>query len=90
MTMKINDVTHAIMFGDFTNEQLNAIGMAVKYRRNQIASTVKRGLCIGDMVRFNGRNGQVTGKVSKVNRKFVIVNAGFTNWRVPASMLETV
>jgi hypothetical protein len=74
----------------FTNDQLNAIGMAVKYRRNQIGKSVKTGLCIGDMVRFNGRNGQVTGKVSKVNRKFVIVNAGFTNWRVPASMLETV
>jgi len=94
--MKINDVTHAIMFGDFTNEQLNAIGMAVKYRRNQIASTVKRGLTIGDTVRFNGRNGQyVIGTVSKVNRKFVLVkeNRGAympMTWRVPASMLETV
>jgi hypothetical protein len=88
--MKINDVTHAIMFGDFTNEQLNAIGMAVKYRRSQIASTVKRGLTIGDNVRFNGRNGLVTGTVSKINRNFVIVNVGLINWRVPASMLETV
>ena len=93
--MKINDVTHAIMFGDFTNEQLNAIGMAVKYRRNQIASTVKRGLTIGDNVRFNGRNGLVTGKVTKVNRKFVLVKenrGGYLpmTWRVPASMLETV
>jgi hypothetical protein len=93
--MNINDVTHAIMFGDFTNEQLNAIGMAVKYRRNQIASTVKRGLCIGDSVRFNGRNGQVTGTVTKVNRKFVLVKenrGGYLpmTWRVPASMLETV
>lgn len=88
--MKINDVTHAIMFGNFTNEQLNAIGMAIKYRRNQISADVKCGLCIGDQVKFNGRNGLVTGKVTKVNRKFVIVNAGFTNWRVPASMLETV
>ena len=83
------------MFGDFTNEQLNAIGMAVKYRRNQIASTVKRGLTIGDTVRFNGRNGQVTGTVSKVNRKFVLVKenrGGYVplTWRVPASMLETV
>jgi len=30
----------------------------------------------------------VTGKVDKINRKFVIVNAGFTRWRVPANMLE--
>jgi hypothetical protein len=91
MTMKINDVTHAIMFGDFTNEQLNAIGMAVKYRRNQIASTVKRGLSIGDVVKFVDRFGiTTTGKVNKVNRKFVIVDTGVTRWRVPASMLEVV
>ena len=94
--MKINDVNHAIMFGDFTNEQLNGIGMAIKYRRNQIAKAVKSGLCVGDTVRFNGRNGQyVIGTVSKVNRKFVLVkeNRGAylpMTWRVPASMLETV
>jgi hypothetical protein len=93
--MKINDVTHAIMFGDFTNEQLNAIGMAVKYRRNQIGKSVKTGLCIGDSVKFPGRNGQyVIGTVSKVNRKFVLVKenrGGYLpmTWRVPASMLET-
>ncbi len=93
--LKINDVTHAIMFGDYTNDQLNAIMQAVKYRRGRIASDVKRGLVIGDKVRFNGRNGQfVIGKVTKVNRKFVIVqeNRGNylpMNWRVPASMLET-
>ena len=94
--MKINDVTHAIMFGDFTNEQLNAIGMAVKYRRNQISKDVKRGLCVGDSVKFPGRNGQyVIGTVSQVNRKFVLVKEQRgaylpMTWRVPASMLETV
>ena len=30
------------------------------------------------------------GKVDKINRKFVIVSAGFTRWRVPANMLEAV
>ena len=94
--MKINDVTHAIMFGDFSNDQLNAIAQAVKYRRNQISKDVKRGLCVGDRVKFPGRTGQyVIGNVTKVNRKFVIVQenrGGYlpTNWRVPASMLETV
>jgi len=94
--MKINDVTHAIMFGDFSNDQLNAIAQALKYRRNQISKDVKRGLCIGDSVRFPGRNGQyVIGSVTKVNRKFVLVKenrGGYLPmiWRVPASMLETV
>ena len=88
--MKINDVTHAIMFGDFTNEQLNAIGMAVKYRRNQIGKSVKKGLRIGDVVKFTDRSGiTTTGRVKKVNIKYVIVDTGLGAWRVPANMLET-
>ena len=98
--MKINDVTHAIMFGDFTNDQLNAITQAVKYRRGRITQEVKSGLSVGDLVKFPGRNGQyVVGIVKKVNRKFVLVteksssnsfsNSYFgTTWRVPANMLE--
>jgi hypothetical protein len=92
--MKINDVTHAIMFGDFTNDQLNAIGQAIKYRRNQISKDIKRGLCIGDSVKFPGRNGQyVIGSVTKVNRKFVLVKENRSaylplTWRVPLSMVS--
>jgi uncharacterized protein YkvS len=87
--MKINDVTHAIMFGDFTNEQLNAIGMAVKYRRNQLSREIKKGLSIGDVVKFVDRSGiTTTGRVKKVNIKYVIVDTGVSRWRVPANMLE--
>lgn len=94
--LKINDVTQAIMFGDFTNDQLNAIAQAVKYRRGQLTQEAKRGLSVGDLVKFPGRSGQyVVGTVSKINRKFVIVREGSqtnslysTNWRVPANMLE--
>lgn len=89
--MKINDINHAIMFGDFTNEQLNGISMAIKYRRNQIAKAVKSGLCIGDKVSFVDRNGRKQiGSVKKVNRKFVLVSVANVRWRVPASMLEVV
>ena len=88
--MNINDVNHAIMFGDFTNEQLNGIAMAVKFRRNQIAKAVKSGLCVGDKVSFVGSDGRKqVGAVNKVNRKFVLVSVGATRWRVPASMLST-
>jgi hypothetical protein len=31
---------------------------------------------------------EVTGDVQKINRKFIIVKSGMTNWRVPASMLS--
>jgi hypothetical protein len=93
----IQDVNSAIMFGDFTNDQLNSIASAIKFRRGQITKEVKRGLTIGEKVKFvNSRTGGVViGNVTKVNRKFVIVREaaksnGFfaTQWRVPASMLE--
>jgi hypothetical protein len=86
MTMSIQDVNTAIMFGDFTDEQLRSIGSAITYRRNQILS------------QFTGRGGRtVVGNVQKINRKFIIVreqpngNSMFgTNWRVPGNMLELV
>lgn len=96
--MDINAITHAIMFGDLTNEQLSAVSMAVKYRRGQLTITARRSVTPGSKVKFVCRNGTyVFGDVTKINRKTVIVrdtrpNAiGYhTTWRVPASMLESV
>jgi transcription elongation factor len=100
MTISITEVNQAIMFGDFTDEQLRSIGMAVTYRRNQILSANKRQLAVGSKVKFVGRQGRtVIGSVEKINRKFIIVkeqpssvNGGIfaTNWRVPGNMLELV
>ncbi len=98
--LSINDVNTAIMFGDFTDEQLRSIGAAITYRRNQILKANKREMAVGRQVRFTGRNGRtVIGEVTKINRKFIIVkeqpsgiNGGIfaTNWRVPGNMLELV
>lgn len=96
--MTIDQVNKAIMFGDFTNEQLNSIADAIKFARAQLAKETKRSLSVGVPVKFvSSRDGRtVLGTVSKINRKYVIVregprNGGFlsTNWRVPANMLET-
>lgn len=88
----IKEINTAIMFGDFTNDELNSIGDAIRYRRSQLTTQTRRSLSLGCAVKFtNSRTGQlVTGKVDKINRKFVIVSAGLTRWRVPANMLETV
>jgi len=90
--MNIKEINSAIMFGDLTNDDLNSIGDAIRYRRSQLTTQTRRSLTLGCAVKFtNSRTGQlVTGKVNKINRKFVIVDAGFTRWRVPANMLETV
>lgn len=97
--MDIKEINSAIMFGDFTNDELTSIGDAIRYRRSRLTQEKKRDLSVGINVKFtNSRTGRVvTGTVSKINRKFVIVreapSAGglfATQWRVPANMLEAV
>ena len=87
--LSIQDVNSAIMFGSFTNEQLDSILCAVKYRRAQIGRDTKRALMPGDVVKFtHPRTGRVhQGAVVKINIKNVKVRDGITTWNVPANML---
>ena len=86
----ISAINGAILAGNFTNEQLNSIGDAIRFARAQLGQQNKYTLRVGTKVKFNSsRSGmEVTGDVQKINRKFVIVKSGVTNWRVPASMLS--
>lgn len=92
----IQEVNSAIMFGEFTNEQLESIIAAVKFRRSQITQQNKRAFRVGDAVKFrNSRTGMTTvGTVKKINIKYILVNESRANslitstWRVPANMLE--
>ena len=89
---QIQQINHAIMFGNFTNDELNSIGDAIKFARSQIAKQNKREMQVGTLVKFtSSRTGMpVTGTVQKINRKFIIVRETnkLSNWRVPANMLE--
>jgi hypothetical protein len=87
--LSIQDVNSAIMFGSFTNEQLNSIATAIKYRRAQVARENKRSIVVGDVVKFiNPRSGRThQGNVVKINIKNVKVKEGFTTWNVPANLL---
>jgi hypothetical protein len=88
---QIQQVNQAIMFGNFTNEELNSIGDAIKFARSCIAKQNKREMRVGTLVKFtSSRTGMpVTGTVQKINRKFIIVRETnkLSNWRVPANML---
>lgn len=94
--LTLADINTAIISGNFTNEDLNSIGDAIKFARSQIATKNKFTLVKGTKVKFtNSRSGRsVVGTVDKVNRKFIIVREAKTNvfgdtiWRVPANMLE--
>jgi hypothetical protein len=88
----IQDVNTAIMFGDFTNDQLNSIIAAIKYRRAQITKQNKRAFQLGDTVKFtSNRNGLTyVGTVRKVKIKYILVNTPGGVFNVPANMLEAV
>jgi hypothetical protein len=87
---EISAINGAILAGNFTNEQLNSIGDAIRFARAQIAQQTKYTLRVGTKVKFtSSRTGmEVSGDVQKINRKFIIVKSGMTNWRVPANMLS--
>lgn len=86
----IQEINSSIMFGSFTNDQLNSILAAVKFARAQITRQNKNLFVRGSKVKFtSSRTGRVViGEVTDVKRKFVHISAGMERWRVPASMLE--
>lgn len=86
----IQEVNSAIMFGDFSNEQLDSIISAIKFRRASLVKQAKQSIRVGSTVKFySTKRGQTfSGTVSKVAIKYVTVSTGQGLWKVPASMLE--
>ena len=72
-----------------TDEELRCIIEAVKMRRAWLGRQNIRAFGTGDTVSFTGRNGlTITGKITKVMQKNVIVNTQRGAYRVPANMLQ--
>ena len=88
--MDIKQINSAIMFGTFTNTELDSITSAVQYARAQIRAVKIRTFTKGDTVKFHSikRGVTVTGTVTKVAIKYVTVKDGVMLWKVPANMLE--
>lgn len=86
----ITEINHSIMFGTFTNEQLDSILMAVKFAKGQLVKQNTRTLVKGSKVKFtNSRTGQLMiGDITEVKRKFIHVRVGVSSWRVPANMIH--
>ncbi len=78
-----------ISFGSFTNQQLNTIAEAIKFRRSQLARETRRSIVPGDTVKFtHPKTGRVhQGSVVKIKIKNVQVREGLTTWNVPANLL---
>lgn len=87
-----NTVTKAVeaIYNLQSNDELNEAIEAIKLKRTALARSVTRKVRVGDVVSFNGRGGQtVTGKVTKVNTKTLVVedSQSRTRWKVTASMV---
>lgn len=89
----IQEIKSAIMFGDLSNDDLASIIDAIKYRRAQVGKQNARSFVVGSRVKFtHPKTGRVhIGEVKKVKIKNItVLENGFTNWNVPANMLEAV
>lgn len=88
--MSINDVNHAIMHGDFTNDQLESIGAAIRFRRSQLTREVKREMRPGIAVKFyHPKMGMdIHGTVNRIKQKYILVDTVKGRYNVPANLLE--
>jgi hypothetical protein len=90
--MDINQIKTAIMLNGYSNNDLNALGEAIKYARAQLGRQVKRSISIGDNVNFTSTKTGVnyTGTVTKIAIKYVTVRTVQGLWKVPANMLTVI
>lgn len=89
--MNAKDIATDIMQGTWSNDELTLMVDAIKWRRTQLAKTVKNTIRPGTEVYFNSQKtgGIVSGTVESVKIKFATVNTARGRWRVPINMLET-
>jgi hypothetical protein len=80
------------MFGNFSNEDLEAVTQAIRYRRTQLSKEAKRVMAPGIAVKFyhpkQGRD--ITGTVNRIKQKYILVDTAQGRYNVPANLLETV
>ncbi len=87
---KIQQVNSAIMFGEFSNTELDSIISAVQFAKAGLRKHNIRQFAKGDTVKFTSAKRGMTmqGTVSKIAIKYVTVSTPQGLWRVPANMLE--
>ena len=88
--MDIKEINKAIMFGTWTNVELNSMIDAVKWSRNQLSKSIKYTIKQGTYVKFtSSRSGMVvSGEVEKVAIKYATVKTIGGRYKVPVNMLE--
>ena len=87
---KIQQVNSAIMFGEFSNTELDSSLSAVQFAKANLRKHNIRQFAKGDTVKFHStkRGMTMSGTVSKIAIKYVTVTTPQGLWKVPANMLE--
>lgn len=90
--MDANHIISLIVAGEFDNVELEKITGAVVFARKGLQRQAVRTFSPGDTVKFThpGTGREYRGAVTKVNRKYIMVNTGATVYRVPGNMLQSV
>jgi hypothetical protein len=90
--MSVKQINTLIFTADLSNDDLNAIIEAVKFKRSSLTAQIKNSIRVGDNVQFtSSKTGRtMRGFVTKVAIKYVTVNTGMGLWKVPANMLTLV
>ena len=89
MQLSVQQINAALVAGQFTNDELNSVGDAIKFARSRIQRKTICELRIGTNVNFTSSKTGVnyTGFVKKIAIKYVTVQTASGLWKVPASML---
>ena len=76
-----------------SSSQINQVIEAIKLQQTYVARNAARSVQVGTLVTFEGRRGNtVTGEVTKVNQKTIVVRDTNTQaqWKVTASMVSPI
>ncbi len=90
--MSVESIQSAIISSNLSNDDLNVLAEALKYKRSLVGREVARTLAIGSQVQFtDSRNGKVyTGTLASIKIKNAVVSTPAGRYRVPLSMLTAV
>lgn len=88
--MTLNEIQTAILNSNLTNDDLNILAEAIKFKRLQLGREVARNLTIGSPVKFtDSRRGIVIrGTLEAIKIKNATVNTSVGRYRVPMNMLS--
>ena len=88
----MNNVQTAITaIRNMDRDELNQVAEAINLQRNFLTTQTAKRLMVGDVVGFDAKTrGYITGRVTKVNRKTVLVKDSRTGtqWKVAAGLIE--